>query len=483
MFKLSIPVVDLGHEVYRWVGRVDGQSMKSDAGSLWAVPQEGPGWRGSKGAADETHRLHAANGGGIPAVTANPKHKPTATAPTREARRPVGYCLTNWVTWFEIDGSGYARKSDYRRKGGLEFVRLFVSAGGTKSTESSQFLQLLAVLRAISPERYHANVGMYFALVGLTATLQRCYRGWLLDEALRPLTQAGMALRLFVDLAAMQQAVKDLLASGLIQRQPLKEFDPGADDAPPDEPGEVQEHTGAGKATPKKPRENKGRRASSGDLRKSAEKCESLNKTQIEGRRSKSIAAAQQKVEDAAQAETVKLTCPNCGHEGRAKATGKPGQCSKCGTMVKATEPIASIPPTNADAGAGLAQTPTGVNASLHARPTSIIRLAELREIEPRKYSITANEFGKEVCTAAGYVATEGWEYVNEVAHWAKLWDSELAGMDPAAVAKIKRKLFKVAARVRAKRDHYHEPMSYLEMVLQNAIKDHRRAIMRKGAG
>jgi len=215
-------------------------------------------------------------------VTAKPKDKMTAAAPTREARRALGFCLTNWATWFEIDGSGYARKDGYRRKGGLEFVRLFVSAGGTKSTESSQFLQLLAVLRAISPERYHGNVGMYFALVGLTATLQRCFRGWLLDEALRPLSETGMALRLFVDVATMRQAVKDLLAAGLLQRQPLPEFDPGADDAPQDGNDKVQECTDGDKAKPKKPRKNKGAKASSGDLRKSAKKCESLQEVETE---------------------------------------------------------------------------------------------------------------------------------------------------------------------------------------------------------
>ena len=133
--------------------------------------------------------------------------------------------VTNWPAWFEIDKGGY------RRTGGLEFVRLFVSAGGTMSTESSQFLQLLCVLRTISPDRYHHNLGIYFGLVSLTATLQRCYRGWLLDEACKPLTDKGMARRLFADLKTMRQAVKDLLESGLIQRLPLPQFDPTADDA------------------------------------------------------------------------------------------------------------------------------------------------------------------------------------------------------------------------------------------------------------
>ncbi|MBM4027277.1 MAG: hypothetical protein FJ280_18005 [Planctomycetes bacterium] len=144
------------------------------------------------------------------------KPKPKTPAAVKDV---LCLCLTNWPTWFEIDKGGY------RRSGGLEFVKLYVMAGGTKPTESSQFLQLLTVLRAISPDRYHHNVGIYFALVGLTATLQRCFRGWLLDESLRPLTERGIAQRLFVELAVLRQAAKDLLRAGLIQRLALPEFD------------------------------------------------------------------------------------------------------------------------------------------------------------------------------------------------------------------------------------------------------------------
>ena len=140
-----------------------------------------------------------------------------------KGKPPLTFYTTNWDTWFEIDGGGY------RRKGGLDFVRLFVSASGPKSTESTQFLQLMAVLRMIAPDRYHHNRGIYFDLVGLTATLQKCYRGWFLDEGLQPLTEKGMAARLLVSAKIMRQAIRDLRASGLLQRRRLPEFDPSAD--------------------------------------------------------------------------------------------------------------------------------------------------------------------------------------------------------------------------------------------------------------
>lgn len=180
-----------------------------------------------------------------------------------EAKPPTGWCVTNWSAFFEIGGG-------YKKKGGLEFVRFFVAAGGTKATESSQFLQLLNVLRAVSPQRYHQNVGIYFALVGLTATLQHCYRGWLLDEKLAPLSAAGMAGRLVVKAAVMRTALKDIQRAGLITPQPLPAFDPAADeeDKPAaKKPAGAPKKKTAKKKTAKKAAQGRSRRGS-GDISK-----------------------------------------------------------------------------------------------------------------------------------------------------------------------------------------------------------------------
>jgi hypothetical protein len=174
----------------------------------------------------------------------------------KTTQRPYGWYMTNFGPWFEIDTSRTKTSSGapWRRRGGLEFVRLFVSAGGVKSTESSQFLQLMAMLRTISPERYHHNRGIYFDLVGLTATTQKCYRGWLLDEGLQPMTDKGMAGRLSVSIEIMRQAVKDLQKSGLIQRSRLPEFDPSADE---EERSGGEEPKSKARARAEKPRKTK----------------------------------------------------------------------------------------------------------------------------------------------------------------------------------------------------------------------------------
>ena len=289
-------------------------------------------------------------------TTRKPKD-PGGGGPPRKPRRPTGIYMTNWPTWFEIDGTGYARKDKFRRKGGLEFVRLFVSAGGTKSTESSQFIQLQSVLRSISPEHYHANVGTYFALVALTATLERCYRGWLLDENLQPLTEKGLAQRLFLDLATMHQAIKDLLASGLIRRQPLPDFDPGADDAPEEDGDHQADRRRREDKPPRKSLENKHQNRPCGKVRKSAEICGSL----IRSRSSKDKPNKKKNFEDVTtKAERAAgplpqgskaangnrtpktLTCPTCGHEGEPpKGKPKAGKPAKQG---KAEDPDIFVP-------------------------------------------------------------------------------------------------------------------------------------------
>ncbi len=240
--------------------------------------------------------------------------KPVGKAePTTEGRKPYGWYVTNFGSWFEIDGGGY------RRKGGLEFVRLFVSAGGVKSTESSQFLQLMSVLRTTSPERYHHNRGVYFDLVGLTATLQKCYRGWLLDESLKPLTDKGMAGRLFLAVEVMRQAIKDLQESGLIQWRRPPEFDPSADKEREDERTEGQNRTSRRREKGGKPKTRGRAKAPREDLQTFANSSEALNELTNDQPKEETLNGQVAKGERKQDAPTAPAATPPEGPGARAR--------------------------------------------------------------------------------------------------------------------------------------------------------------------
>jgi hypothetical protein len=113
---------------------------------------------------------------------------------------------------------------------GLEYLRLFIAAGGQKSTESTQFLAQLAELRHYYPKEYYHLRGVLDELSALAGTMERKYRGYLLNARLQPATLAELAARLDVTRDEMLKALKSLDRVGLIERVNLPVF---ADD--PDE--------------------------------------------------------------------------------------------------------------------------------------------------------------------------------------------------------------------------------------------------------
>jgi len=185
--------------------------------------------------------------------------------------------------------------------------------------------------------------------------------------------------------------------------------------------------------------------------------------------------------------EAVNVVCPKCGNAGKVPKLPEGhtiGQCSKCGTKVKVandhTSTSTSMTSTNPDAGVGLGKGSTP-RPSPKAHPASIIRLQDVRNhgIEPHKYSVVGNEFGVQICAAWGYVTYEGGEYVNEVAHWAALYDDPdhgLMSLPPDQQGKAKAKLLRICGVVRAHPNRYENPAAYLERVAQNAIRDQKRA-------
>ncbi len=412
------------------------------------------------------------------------KNPPTQATPIEEVRQPTGTYLTNWSSWFEIDGSGYVRKDGYRRKGGLDFVRMFVCAGGLKSTESSQYLQLMAVLRAISPERYHANVGIYFALVGLTATLQRCFRGWLLDQNLRPLTDRGMSQRLFVDLKVMQRALRDLLASGLIQRQPLPGFDPSEDDEPQGQADEGEEHGRRQRATSSKPLKNRRPRGTSEDLRKSAKKAERLQEAELaNGKEEREIQPGQgAKGQSKTKSSTTPSTAPP---EGQGPRSEKPqGVTTGAGRHFPQSgerQPAITPPPRVSDGPRIVPLRPGGDAAPVGSLlPRAVDALAH-------GYTVQADDFAMEIFSLLRAPFTdENREGVRELANYrAALLEAIDAGLSPGQIEELMGKARADAARIGQHRKRYYTsggtPERYWRYLLNKHLHARRGQPARAG--
>ena len=126
------------------------------------------------------------------------------------------WAIARFVARFEMD--------DYRRKGALDYVRMFVAPGSQKPTESTQFLQQLAELEHYYPDQRDAYEGRFWRLCRLTATLGHRYRGYLLDAELRPLTAGKLAARLHLETGEMRRTLAALAKVGLVIRTEMPEF-------------------------------------------------------------------------------------------------------------------------------------------------------------------------------------------------------------------------------------------------------------------
>jgi hypothetical protein len=154
--------------------------------------------------------------------------KPSETTTKRTERHTTARPFKVWrISRFR---ERWEMSGEYERKMGLEYLRLFIAAGGQKSTESTQFLAQLAELRHYYPKEYYHLRGVLDELSALTGTMERKYRGYLLNARLQPATLAELAARLDLPRAEMLKALKAIEKVGLIERVDLPVF---ADD--PDE--------------------------------------------------------------------------------------------------------------------------------------------------------------------------------------------------------------------------------------------------------
>lgn len=181
-------------------------------------------------------------------------------------------------------------------------------------------------------------------------------------------------------------------------------------------------------------------------------------------------------------AETVKAACPRCGLAATLRNVRSRATCPNCRHRwnhepVKTPTPKTPTASTSPDAGGG----PAGpARAGRHAAPCSdapqVVRLADCLVGQGHRYSEAGNAFGEQVLAASGYVAADRGDYVNEVAHWAKLYERCRAELSEAGIERVRAKVLRVAARIRGRRHEYGAPEAYLERTMQNEIRDRKRA-------
>ena len=141
------------------------------------------------------------------------RSKPDAGTGDRKTKAGSGkkcWHFSHWLARFEMD--------EYRRQGGLDYIRMFVTATTAgKSNESTEFFQQLAELKHYYSDQYYCYVGIFWTLGSLTATKEDWLRGYLIDADLEPLNESKLAARLGIDKKKARQAMAALKRVGLIE--------------------------------------------------------------------------------------------------------------------------------------------------------------------------------------------------------------------------------------------------------------------------
>ena len=158
------------------------------------------------------------------------------------------YRIFHFQNRFEMDG-------DYRRQGGLDYVRMFITASTQgKSNESSAFMRQLGMLEHYYPEQWDAYLGRFWRLVALTATQEDWLRGYLLDSDQRPLADAKLAAAMHLSLPVMKATLQGLRKVGLIEQVPCPQFTRPKKRKAKDESANQKQNKDGKKKSPKKPK-------------------------------------------------------------------------------------------------------------------------------------------------------------------------------------------------------------------------------------
>ncbi|MHC4712990.1 MAG: hypothetical protein ACYTAN_06925 [Planctomycetota bacterium] len=103
-------------------------------------------------------------------------------------------------------------------------------------------------------------------------------------------------------------------------------------------------------------------------------------------------------------------------------------------------------------------------------------KVGEILQRQRHRYSIEARLFAERILTASGFATTDPHQYANELAHFAKPWETARGEFDPRVLDRIQTKIVRVAEQMRTQRHALDNPQAYLLRALQNEIIDRRRA-------
>ena len=367
-----------------------------------------------------------------------------------------------WVWHIVRFRERWEMSGEYERKMGLEYLRLFIAAGGQKSTESTQFLAQLAELRHYYPKEFFHLRGVLDELSALAGTMERRFRGYLLNARLRAATLTELAARLDLTRDEMLKALKALERVGLIERVNLPTFAEDPDEDYREERDDQPERTakrGTGTRQKKATGARKTRQkcASSEDSETFPNSPEALyelanDQTKQEILNGMARGKAKGEGEAQGQAPTSPTPTPPEGPEVRART---PQEVTAEGSRHQAA--LQQGKPATA---------PHGVSAgprivALHTHGEA----SRLGELLPRAvdglshgYSVQAEDFAREIFgllrAPFGEDSRDG---VRELGNYrAAVLDAVDAGLSPAAMEELLAKARKDAATIGSHRKRYY---------------------------
>jgi hypothetical protein len=135
----------------------------------------------------------------------------------------------------------YELKDDDRRcrKSALQFTRDFVSV--MAGNEAVGYHQQLSMLQNGDGEEYFVLFGLYRTLINEAGKRSRAYRGYLLDAANGPLSDAKLARMFKIHVKKMSKLLRRLEVVDLLERVDVPEWDLTLDELPPKKDDSVQE--------------------------------------------------------------------------------------------------------------------------------------------------------------------------------------------------------------------------------------------------
>ena len=380
--------------------------------------------------------------------------------PKVRSAHPKVWRIFHFEQRFEMDS--------YRRRGGLDYVRMFVTATTQdKSNESSGFIQQLTELEHFYPEMRDTLEGRFWRLCRLTATQEDWLRGYLLDAEQKPLTPARLAARLHLDIADLKKTLTALKRVGLIEQVECPAFEkPKRDKSDEDKDQSTAGTKGKsrvkGKKTGKKPAIPKRFKTFSNVPNPLN------NKIGIESKKNNKEKDLELEEKNN---QTNNRTC-NGGTGSKQQTTHSP-----------TTTPPAS--PTSPDATGGIGRN------SRRVSPQALVKNCEpigaVVDLLRFRYDADSLGFADEMLVRMGFVTPYEMERIrsgskpfspeqaNERAHWAKAWCDCKSQFDDHVMLQLRDKIFKRTNAVRTANKSPNKPGAYLMTAWNNLVRDVRR--------